>query len=103
MKPGTKYDNGKPPVAEMLLDFAPAIMEVAKVWDFGARKYEKSNWQKVPDAKNRYMNALCRHLLQSRTEPVDSESGMSHLTHVCFNALAVLYFELQEKEEKCEK
>ena len=93
LKEGTKYDNGKPPVAEFLLDFAPEIMEVAKVWKFGADKYAKSNWKKVENGKERYMNALMRHLLQSETEPVDPESGMSHLVHVVFNALAVLHFE----------
>lgn len=99
MKEGTKYDNGKPPVAEFLLDFAPEIMEVAKVWKFGADKYAKSNWKKVEGGKERYMNALFRHLLQSETEPTDSESGMSHLVHAVFNSLAVLHFEKEERKE----
>ena len=99
MSDGRKFDKGKPPVAEMLLDFADPIMELAKVWDFGAEKYEKSNWQLVPDAKNRYMNALCRHLLESKTELVDPESGLSHWSHVCFNALAILHFDLEEKKK----
>lgn len=98
MKEGTKYDNGKPPVAEFLLDFAPEIMDAAKVWQFGANKYAKSNWKKVENGKERYMNALMRHLLQSETEPVDPESGMLHLVHVVFNALAVLHFEKERKE-----
>lgn len=99
MKEGTKYDNGKPPVAEFLLDFAPEIMEVAKVWKFGADKYAKSNWKKVEGGKERYMNALFRHLLQSETEPADSESGMSHLVHAVFNALATLHFEIEERKK----
>ena len=100
MKEGTKYDNGKAPVAEFLLDFAPEIMQVAKVWQFGAEKYEKSNWKKVDNGKTRYMNALMRHLLLSDYEPVDEESGMSHLVHVVFNALAVLHFEAEEQERQ---
>ena len=103
MKEGDKYDNGKPPVAEMLLDFDDSIMEISKVWDFGARKYAKDNWKKVPDAKNRYMNALCRHLLQAKNEPVDSESGISHIAHACFNALAVLHFDLEENKKRFTK
>lgn len=99
MKEGTKYDNGKAPVAEFLLDFAPEIIDVAKVWQFGAEKYEKSNWKKVDNGKTRYMNALIRHLLLSDYEPVDEESGMSHLVHVVFNALAVLHFEIEERKE----
>ena len=101
MSDGNKFDNGKPPVAEMLLDFQKPLMEVAKVWDFGAKKYSKSGWKSVPDAKNRYMNALCRHLLKSVEEPIDEESGLSHLVHMCFNALVVLHFELEEK--RCKK
>lgn len=100
---GDKFDNGKPPVAEMLLDFDDSIMELAKVWDFGARKYAKDNWKKVPDAKNRYMNALCRHLLQSKNEPLDSESGISHIAHACFNALAILHFDLEENKKRFTK
>ena len=99
MKDGTKYDNGKPPVAEFLLDFAPEIIEVAKIWKFGADKYAKSNWKKVDNGKCRYMNALCRHLLQSETEPNDSESGLLHLAHTVFNALAVLHFEMEERKK----
>ena len=49
-KEGIKYDSGKPTVGEMIKDFAPAIREVARVWKFGADKYEKSNWQKLEDA-----------------------------------------------------
>ena len=103
MKEGTKYDNGKPPVAEFLLDFAPEIMEVAKVWKFGADKYAKSNWKKVEGGKERYMNALFRHLLQSEIEPTDSESGMSHLVHAVFNALATLHFEIEERNKNGKK
>ena len=99
MKEGTKYDGGKTRVTEFILDFAPELMEVAKVWEFGANKYAKSNWKKVENGKERYMNALFRHLLQSETEPVDSESGLSHTVHAIFNALAVLHFEMKEGEQ----
>lgn len=93
-----KFDGKKVPVADFLLDFAPEIMEVAKVWKFGADKYAKSNWKKVENGKERYMNALFRHLLQSEIEPTDSESGMLHLVHAVFNALATLHFEMEERK-----
>jgi hypothetical protein len=49
------------------------------------------------------MNALCRHLLQSKNEPLDSESGISHIAHACFNALAVLHFDLEENKKRFTK
>lgn len=97
-KDGVKNDNGKPLVAEFLLDFGPEIMEAARVWEFGANKYEKSNWKKVKNGKERYMNALVRHLIESEYEEVDEESGLSHLTHAVFNALAALHFEMEGKK-----
>lgn len=69
-KEGIKYDSGKPTVGEMIKDFGPAIREVARVWKFGADKYEKSNWQKLDDAENRYTNALVRHLLAEEEESI---------------------------------
>lgn len=96
-KEGIKYDNGKPTVGEMIKDFAPAIREVARVWKFGADKYEKSNWQKLEDAENRYTNALVRHLLAEEENMFDDESHLLHASHVAWNALARLWFILRKK------
>ena len=38
---GIKYDGGKPRLAEMIQDFRLPLIEVAKVWAFGADKYDK--------------------------------------------------------------
>lgn len=99
-KEGIKYDKGKPRVAEMVKDFGPSILEVAKVWAFGADKYEKSNWKLVDNAEDRYTNALLRHLIAEEDNPIDSESGLLHATHVAWNALARLWFILQENKPK---
>lgn len=99
MKEGTKYDEGKVRLAEMILDFKDALFAVCRVWEFGADKYEKSNWKKVSNAKDRYTNAMLRHLCEEDTYSVDKESHLLHAAHVAWNALARLYFIL--KEEKC--
>ena len=39
---GIKYDEGKPRIAEMILDFKEPLLELCKVWTFGADKYGKS-------------------------------------------------------------
>lgn len=100
MEEGNKYDTGKPRVGEMLQDFALPLLEVTKAWEYGASKYEKRNWRKVENGKDRYTNALLRHLLAEEERLVDDESNLLHATHVAWNALARLWFILQERKLK---
>ena len=76
---GQKYDEDKteygllPPIA---------LEEVVNVLTFGAKKYGRGNWQKVPQSKRRYFNALQRHVWAwKQGEISDPESGMHHLAH----------------------
>jgi hypothetical protein len=76
---GRKFDGGK-----MEYGLLPplALQETVKVLTFGAQKYERDNWQKVPDAKRRYFDALQRHVWAwKQGEQLDSESGIHHLAH----------------------
>lgn len=98
MNEGMKYDDGKPRIAEMVVDFKGPLLELCKTWEFGANKYEKSNWKYVNDGEERYTNALMRHLLAEEDCPYDSESGLLHASHVAFNALARLYFILAKNK-----
>ena len=101
---GRKYDSGKPRVCEMIQDFGVALKEVAKVWAFGADKYEKGNWRYLENAFDRYSNALVRHLIAEQQAPFDEESGLYHAAHVAWNALARLHFLiLQAKEEEVKR
>ena len=89
-----KFDDGK---ALMAAIPPKALLEVGKVLEFGARKYERDSWRDVPDAKTRYTDALARHLYQSLSgELTDGESGLSHLAHLACNALFILELELNE-------
>lgn len=90
-----KYDRGKARMCEMIQDFAKPLEEVAKVWAFGADKYEKGNWRYVSNGLDRYTNALVRHLLAEKDKNVDPESGLYHAAHVAWNALARLHFLLE--------
>ena len=56
---GRKFDGDK---TEYGLLPALALEEIAKVLTFGAQKYERDNWKRVPDSKRRYFDALQRHL-----------------------------------------
>lgn len=86
---GFKDDAGKT-LAGTLADFAMALEQVAEVASFGARKYTRTGWVSVPNARERYYDAMWRHLLASAHEPTDPESGHPHLAHVAWNILAVL-------------
>ena len=100
--PGTKYDSGK---LQYTLVPPYALQEVARNLTAGLKKYkERNNWQKVPEARQRYMDALMRHFEAIRRgEIIDHEStepNMSHMSAVAVNAMFLLEFmynpELQE-------
>ena len=96
---GLKYDDGKPRIGEMLMDFAQPLLQICKVWEFGAKKYKKSNWKKVENGWNRYTNAMSRHQLLEEEEYYDQETGLPHAVHVAWNAMARLFFLPEEIEE----
>ena len=100
MEVGAKYDEGKPRLAEMIIDFKEPLLELCKCWTFGANKYSKSNWKQVANGRDRYTNAMLRHLVQEDDNPVDNESRLLHASHIAFNALARLYFILQQNKRK---
>lgn len=98
---GIKYDTGKARLYEMSEDFKEPLKEVAKVWAFGADKYQKHNWAYVDNAIDRYSNALLRHLLEGETR--DDESGLLHASHVAWNALARLHFIIEKQKQENQK
>jgi hypothetical protein len=96
---GTKFDDGKPRLAEMIIDFKEPLQELCKVWEFGAKKYSKSNWKLVDNGKDRYTNALLRHLIAEEDKLTDDETELLHSAHIAFNALARMYFILKERNK----
>lgn len=85
---GRKHDTGKP----MMALLPPhAMLAVGRVMTFGAEKYSRDNWKRVPAAKQRYMDAMMRHAFQFMTgEEVDPETGESHLAHLICCASFIL-------------
>lgn len=70
---------------------------MAEILTFGAEKYAPNNWQLVPNAETRYLDALYRHLEAWRSgEIIDTESGFNHLKHVLCNASFLLWFDEQK-------
>ena len=100
---GIKYDTDKPRLGEMFLDFSTAMEALSKVWEFGVKKYGKGNWKYVVNARNRYTNALLRHLAAEAENEWDDETHLLHAAHVAWNALARLFFIINSVDEKAYK
>ena len=77
---GLKFDGGKP---DYTLVPWPAMEEVVKVLGFGAQKYDRDNWRKVDNAKQRYQAAAFRHMAAYASgQHKDPETGLSHMAQV---------------------
>jgi hypothetical protein len=96
--PGMKFDGGKPRVNLIITGMPKALLAVSEVATFGAEKYEAHSWKTVPEALDRYTDAMFRHLLQAKTEDVDPESGLLHAAHAAWGALATLELLLNERQ-----
>ena len=86
---GVKLDNGKP-LSGLVIDFSQALEAVMEVGTMGANKYTRGGWLNVTDGETRYWDAFWRHLLASKRENADPESGLPHLHHALWNLLAVV-------------
>lgn len=99
--PGAKDDDGKIRPGLVFRGFARALREVARVSTYGANKYTEGGWQSVPNAQVRYEDAKLRHELEAACGDLrDGESGLLHLAHAAWNALAVLELYLREHNEE---
>lgn len=97
--PGAKNDAGKPE-AGLLQDFGLALMGVAEVASYGAKKYSRNGWQHVKDGERRYKNAGMRHRLAMGLEENCPESNLLHLKHAAWNILAELELHLRTKRSQ---
>lgn len=88
-----KKDAGK---AKLSLVPTEIIYDIAKVREYGNKKYGDSNsWKRVNP--QRYIDAAYRHFLAfvKDNKSVDEESGLSHLSHLACNIAFLSYFEKQ--------
>jgi hypothetical protein len=93
---GKKNDGGKPPLA---LLSGVALIEVAKVLEFGSRKYTAWNW-KGGFKWSRLGSAALRHVFSWLSgEDKDSETGLSHLAHAMCCLMFLLDFEVNKLGE----
>lgn len=87
MNEGKKFDQDKP---RMELLSSAAMIEVAKVLGFGAKKYDPWNWAKGI-SYSRIIGAAMRHMAAWKDgEDKDPESGLNHLAHAMCGLMFLL-------------
>ena len=96
---GKKYDNEKTKMGMVFSYFAKPFDLIAKCGTYGSNKYAKeefwdTNWCKVTNGRQRYTDALLRHLMAYLGgEKLDTESGLPHLAHAAWCICAVMALE----------
>lgn len=73
------------------------IEDIVRVYTKGAKKYADNSWQDIPDGFNRYLGALMRHLVAYTKGERYDKGGFMHLSAVCWNAIALLYYDKHNK------
>lgn len=95
---GIKHDRGKLRYTLLLQDLPRAVKEVTEVLEFGAKKYQRMNFEKVES--HRYDEAMCRHLMAYLSgEITDPESGKHHLSHLVCCAMFLIEREVVKGED----
>lgn len=81
-------DEGKTALQYILV--FKGLDDVAKVGEFGAKKYGQFNYM-AGSSYMRFLGSCTRHLsAYIRGEDKDTESGISHLAHLVFDCLMLL-------------
>lgn len=69
-----------------------ALADIARVYGYGASKYDNRNWEKGYEWGKSFA-AIMRHLWAFwRGNDLDDESGLPHLAHAGFHVLTLLTF-----------
>lgn len=85
---GTRHNKGKAPIS-MVVEARHALEGLSQVLAFGAGKYARGNWHKGLKYTET-ADSLLRHLSAFLAgEDFDPESGLPHVDHVQFNAMAL--------------
>ena len=88
---GRKDDSGK-----IRYSLVPprALALVARVLTYGAERYGAHNWERVENGRERYTDAVMRHVEAWRSgEKSDPDTGVHHLAHAVCCALFLVELE----------
>ena len=93
---GMKFDGEKPDYS--LVPFG-ALDEVVKVLTYGAKKYDRFNWEKVE--RHRYEAAALRHIsAYMQGEKFDPETGINHMAHAVCSLMFLTEFDLKDQKKE---
>lgn len=79
--------------------FYDLVMQMADVMTFGAKKYGTENWAKGGSVKL-ILTACARHLTTWMHNPLDHDTGKSHLVHALCNICFAMYYLSKEEIRK---
>jgi hypothetical protein len=86
MSEAKRFNTGKSQLS-MILEAKHALEGIASVMQFGAQKYERSNWRRGLK-HTQICDSMLRHLSAYLSgETYDKESGLHHAFHIATNAL----------------
>lgn len=98
MSNATRHNKNK---VDLSLLPTEACIEECKVWEFGAKVYGRSNWEKLWGDKTVevVLASMLRHIAAlKRGEYYDPESGEQHAGHIrCNAAMLIRYVNQLEK------
>ena len=94
-----KKDNLKAPMQLLGALYRP-LQDVARVLDFGNRKYlDVRNYRTIENGRDRYLAAALRHILADCDgQANDPESCLPHLAHATCCTLMAAWFSLTRPE-----
>jgi hypothetical protein len=87
-----RFDSGKP-----RYDLIPpyALHELVLVYTYGCHKYDPDNWWKGMQWR-KVIGPMLRHIFKwMRGEKYDQESGLHHLAHAAWNAIALFCYQVK--------
>jgi len=92
-----KADANKPDLSALFRAFGPVLDDLAHLTAFGEQKYSPLGWREQHNGESRYTAAALRHLSAHLSgETIDHESGLAHLVHAAWSAMAAQYLSEQQ-------
>ena len=89
--PKTGGQKGQKPAQLSYIPF-DSLVEISKVYQYGAKKYARDNWKKGYQWSLNF-DAMMRHMFAFwEGEDLDPESGCSHVGHAAWHCLTLLWF-----------
>lgn len=96
---GKKFDGQKLDWSLLPLDFVEPLVPIFKI---GEERYGYENWRKeFTNPRRRFNAALKRHLKECERNPLainEEDGGVYHLAQIAWNALELLYQELEREK-----